>query len=231
MRIRKRIVILRLVGQRIAVPGHVTTASPVMQRKPRAIREPLKNLLGQIVEVRGHVDQIKQQPGFLDLLIINAKVSHLEEDKTLLQCSQWSVDHLWLKQELVDDQIVSAEPLKRYDPLFAQGTPYRYTRADGSVDYGVKVWPQLTNAIAANLYRGIQFGENWEKRVTFLEKIVNDASNNRLRLNGTQQTHNEGVAEMKKWLREARINAAAVAKAPKANKPKAPTFAKLLRDS
>ena len=72
--------------------------------KPRTIRKPLKDLLGEVVNVEGFVKEIKNDGsnGCLDVLLINTKITHLVSDKTIPQCNKWSIDHLWIKDKIDD---------------------------------------------------------------------------------------------------------------------------------
>ena len=207
-----------------------------MQHKPRTIRKPLKDLLGEVVNVEGLVKEIKNDGsnGCLDVLLINTKITHLVSDKTIPQCNKWSIDHLWIKDKIDDAEsdfpsVFFSDLVKLNKKIFAQGTPYRYMRADGSVDYGVRTW----SALAPHNYMHIESlptnSNEWEQRAKYLENIVTRASNNQLRLNTRMRTHNEMLVLLKRFLKQARINNKAVNKAPRGKKPKVPTFAQLFK--
>ena len=206
-----------------------------MQHRQRAIRQPLKDLMGEVVEVSGRIERIndgsENTDGRVDILVVNANVTHLVPDRRLPQCDRYAIDHLWIKQDVGDWQTITLEGsgLQRYEPLISQGTPYRYTRADGSIDYGVRIWGQMGVTVADEIAKGVPSDGDWSGRVDLLEHMVTRASNNQLCLNTVQQTHDEVLVVLKRFLKEARINSRAVAKAPRGTKPKAPTFAHLLR--
>ena len=206
-----------------------------MQHRQRAIRQPLKDLMGEVVEVSGRIERINDGSDNtderIDVLVVNAKITHLVPDRTLPQCDCYAIDHLWIKHDVGEWQTITFDEggMQRYEPLISQGTPYRYTRADGSVDYGVRVWGQMGVKVADEIAKGVPSDGDWNGRVDLLEHMVTRASNNQLRVNTVQQTHDEVLALLKHFLKQARINSRAVAKAPRGTKPKAPTFAHLLR--
>ena len=213
-----------------------------MQQKPRTIRKPLKDLMGEIVDIQGFVKEIKSNgdDGYLDVLLINAKLTHLAPDKTVPQCQKWHIDHVWIKHQLEPEEVLSLEngrkakdprfqAMGHYEKVLFQGTPYRYVRKDGSIDYGIRIWPQVDVPTYWKIQQGKPKDGNWKAYAEFLEDIVTRASKNQLRLNTLEQTHNETLSVVKKFLRHARVNSKAVNKAPRGKKPKVPTFAQLFK--